>query len=457
MADQPARREGILTGDTIAAAATAAGRAAIGVVRISGPDAARIARAVCGRELKPRHAELCRFRAADGETIDEGIALYFPKPASFTGEDVVELQCHGSPIVVDWLLEAVGGLGARAAGPGEFSLRAFLNDKLDLTQAEAIADLIASGSRAQVRAAGHSLAGRFSERVAGLQAKLTELRARAETWLDFPDEDIDHTALAELEERWTALREAMALVEHEAAHGSRLSDGLDVALAGLPNAGKSSLMNQLAGAETAIVTEVPGTTRDTLRETIVLGGIALTLVDMAGLRRTEDRVEGEGVRRAEAEIAKADRVLWVADIQDGLELAQSGARRAIPQDKPYDIVLNKIDVIHGLPRQFDDGGSTVIALSAKTGAGVDALRRHLRALAGLDESHEGGFSARRRHLAALAKAREHVEAAGPLLATGLELAAEELKAAQAALDALTGEHTSDDLLGEIFSSFCIGK
>jgi tRNA modification GTPase len=456
MANQHARREGILTGDTIAAAATAAGRAAIGIVRISGPEALSIATAVCGKPLRPRHAEFCRFRAPSGQVIDEGIALYFQGRASFTGEDVVELQCHGSPVVVDWLIEAVCAHGARPARAGEFSERAFLNDKLDLTQAEAIADLIASGSRAQAVAAGRSLSGGFSERVGALQAKLTALRVRCESWLDFPDEDIDHAAIEDLEQRWRALCEAIGLVEREAAHGRKLSDGLNIALAGLPNAGKSSLLNRLAGVEAAIVTEVPGTTRDSIRETVHMGGIALTLVDLAGLRKSDDRVESEGIRRAEAEIARADHVLWVADVQAGIEAAQKAARRAIPEGKPFSLVLNKIDVIHGEPREFEDE-CKVVALSAKTGSGVDALRRHLKALAGLDESQEGAFSARRRHLEALARARKHAQAAGPHLAGSLEIAAEELKAAQADLDELTGAHTSDDLLGEIFASFCIGK
>ena len=456
MANQPARREGILSPDTIAAAATAAGQAAIGVVRISGPKAQQIATAVCGRVLNSRQAEFCRFRAADGEVIDEGLALFFPGPASFTGEDVVELQCHGSPIVIDWLLDVVYCLGARPAEAGEFSLRAFLNDKLDLPQAEAIADLIASGSRAQAKAATRSLSGHFSGRVSELQTSLTELRVLCESWLDFPDEDIDHAATAELTRRWQRLTDAIDVVEHQAVHGRKLNDGLSVALAGLPNAGKSSLMNQLAGAEAAIVTEVPGTTRDTIRESISLGSIGLTLVDMAGLRETDDLIEGEGIRRAQAEIAGADHVLWVADICDGLEAAQTAARQALPADKPFSLILNKIDLIGGEPRQFEDD-VVVLALSAKTGAGIDALKQHLKERAGLDGAQAGGFSARRRHLEALGQARQHIAAAGPLLATGLEIAAEELKTAQSYLDELTGEHTSDDLLGEIFSSFCIGK
>lgn len=456
MANQPARREGVVAGDTIAASATAAGQAAIGIVRLSGPDARRIGTLISGRELKPREALYCKFRTADGERIDDGIALLFPGPASETGEDVVELQCHGSPVVVDWLLQVAHEHGARPAGPGEFTLRAFLNDKLDLTQAEAIADLIASGSRAQARAAGQSLRGRFSDRVDELQKNLTELRVLCESWLDFPDEDIDRNTVAQLEQRWRELQAALAAVERDAAHGLKLSDGMKVAIAGHPNAGKSSLLNQLAGRDAAIVTEIPGTTRDTIRHDIDLGGIVLTLVDMAGLRETSDRIESEGIRRARAEIAEADHVLWVADIEDGLESAQREARRALPADRPFTLVLNKIDVIYGMPRAFDDSGP-VFAISAKSGAGLEALRAHLKKLAGLDGIPAGAFSARRRHLDALARASARIAAAGPHFAGGLELAAEELKAAQAELDSLTGEHTSDDLLGEIFSSFCIGK
>jgi len=456
MANQQARRDGSLSGDTIAAAATAAGQAAIGVIRVSGPKAAEIAQQVCNKPLTPRRAEFCRFRSADGESIDEGIALFFPAPASFTGEDVVELQCHGSPVVIDWLLEVIYHCGARPAAAGEFSLRAFLNDKLDLTQAEAIADLIESGSRRAAKAAGQSLIGRFSARVGELQAELTKLRVLCESWLDFPDEDIDHAANEELDRRWHQVLAVIDQVLHDASHGKKLSDGVNIAIAGLPNAGKSSLLNQLAGADSAIVTEQAGTTRDTIKETLILDGVSLTLVDMAGLRDTEDLIEVEGIRRAQLEIGAADHVLWVADVRDGIEAAQISAHRLIPEAKDFSLVLNKIDLIDGEPRQFDDDG-VVIALSAKTGKGIDALVQHLKFVAGLDQASDGSFSARRRHIEALQQARDRIAAAGPLLSTGLELAAEELKGAQVHLDELTGEHTSDDLLGEVFSSFCIGK
>lgn len=456
MADQSARREGILARDTVAAAATAAGQAAIGIVRLSGPDARAIGEGICQRVLSPRRAEFCRFRSAAGERIDEGIALYFPGPASFTGEDVVELQCHGSPVVIDWLMEAVCQAGARPAEPGEFSLRAFLNDKLDLTQAEAIADLIESGSRAAAQAASQSLAGRFSGRVGDLQASLTRLRVLVESWLDFPDEDIDRAAVDSLQTAWQELSDLLDAVLREAAHGRKLTDGLKVGIAGLPNAGKSSLLNLLAGNDAAIVTAEPGTTRDTIRETVNLGAVALTLVDTAGIRDTDDEIEGEGIRRARLAIAEADHVLWVADVRDGLESAIENAQDALPPEQPFSIVLNKADLI-------DDGQSTpeaevtIFVVSAKNGIGIGPMVEHLKNAAGLDASGSGAFSARRRHLDALGHVHNCVASAGPLLGAQLELAAEELRSAQQHLDALTGLHSSDDLLGEIFSSFCIGK
>lgn len=455
MADQQARRAGVLSEDTIAAAATAAGQAAVGIIRLSGPEALTIAEQVCGKALQSRLAEYCRFRSPTNETIDDGIALAFPGPRSFTGEDVVELQCHGSPVIVDWLLETVYGLGARPAAAGEFSQRAFLNGRIDLTQAEAIADLIASGSRTQVTAAGRSLRGRFSERVSELQSALSKLRVLSESWLDFPDEDIDHAAGVQLQQCWRELQTIARDVLGDAAHGRQLRDDLVVALAGLPNAGKSSLLNRLADADAAIVTAVPGTTRDTIRESVDLGGVAVTLIDMAGLRETEDPIEGEGVKRAQAEIADAGHVLWIADITLGLEVALADARRSLPTGRPVTIVLNKIDLIDGLPNRFNDA-CPVVTLSATTGAGVAELKSYLKALAG-GEAGAGTFSARRRHLDALAAMERHIDKAGPMLESELELAAEELKLAQACLDELTGEHTSDDLLGEIFSSFCIGK
>ena len=443
--------------DTIAAVATAAGAAAIAVVRISGPDALSIAKTLTGKTLTPRHAEYCSFRNAGGEIIDRGIALSFPAPHSFTGEDVVEFQGHGGPVVVDWLLAEIHRLGARPAEAGEFSLRAFLNDKLDLTQAEAIADLIASSSRAQAKAALGSLEGRFSQRVSTLQAALTELRVLCEAWLDFPEEEIDRAAAAELETRINAIGDQLESLAQKAAEGVVLNDGLNIVIAGPPNAGKSSLLNRLAGLDAAIVTAIPGTTRDTLRQRVLIDGLVVNVVDTAGLRDTEDPVEVEGVRRAEAAIGKANHVLWVADIQAGLESALASASGALGSDSAYTLLLNKVDLTTGVAAVSARDGVSILEISALTGAGMNALAEHLKSVAGFKEPATGSFSARRRHLAALARVRTHVEATRPLLGGALELAAEELRGAQQALSELTGEFSSDDLLGEIFSSFCIGK
>jgi tRNA modification GTPase len=443
--------------ETIAAPATPSGAGAIAIVRLSGPAALSIARQITGRRLRARHAELCTFRAADASEIDQGLALYFPAPGSYTGEDVVELHCHGSPIVVDWLLETMHGLGARPAQPGEFTLRAFLNDKLDLAQAEAIADLIDSGSRVAARAALRSLSGDFSRRVCALQTSLTQLRVLSEAWLDFPDEEIDRGAQAELATRATDLEARMAELREEAARGAVLHDGFSIAIAGAPNAGKSSLLNRLAGYDAAIVTALPGTTRDTIRERVLLDGLVLDVVDTAGLRATTDPIEVEGVRRAEREVQVADHVLWVADIGAGLTAALAGARRALPKATTFTIALNKVDLRDSVAKGYLADGIAVLEISALTGAGFAELREHLQTLAGSPQRGAGTFSARRRHLDALARAAEHISRARAETATRLEIAAEELRAAQAALGELTGELTSDDLLGEIFASFCIGK
>jgi len=443
--------------DTIAARATAPGAAAIAIIRISGPEAAPIAAALAGRPLAPRRAEYVIIRTSSGEVIDRAIALYFPGPASYTGEDVVELQIHGSPVIVDWVLEAAHALGARPAAPGEFSLRAFLNDKLALTQAEAVADLIASASRAAVQAAHRSLEGRFATAAATAQAALTELRVLVEAWLDFPDEEIDRAGLADIERRHAAIDATLADLERAAGQGVVLTEGLTLIIAGPPNAGKSSLLNRLAGAEEAIVTDIPGTTRDTLRRDLVLEGLPVRVVDTAGLRTAHDPVEREGVRRAEAAIARADHVLWVADTRDGREAALSAAAAALDPAMPRSIVLNKVDLTTGVPVSTRDGATTVLELSALTGAGIDVLVEHLKGLAGTGDAGPGTFSARRRHLDALARTRAHVGAAAAALGGGLELAAEELRSAQLALGEVTGEVTSDDLLGAIFATFCIGK
>jgi len=442
--------------DTIAALATAAGTGAIAIVRISGAHAASIAERLTGLNPKPQRAQLCPFRAADDRQIDDGLVLFFPGPRSYTGEDIVELHCHGGAVVSDWLLETIYAYGARAAEPGEFTLRAFLNDKLDLAQAEAVADLIESRSRRGANAALRSLSGRFSEQIEGLQAKLTELRVLIEAWLDFPDEELDRTAQAELVSRLKAIEREISDLTDQARHGAALSDGLSIAIAGPPNAGKSSLLNRLAGYDAAIVTDIPGTTRDALRERLVLDGLPVNVVDTAGLRPVTDPIEHEGVRRAHKELAQADHVVWVADICDGLENALSNATDEL-EDRTFTVILNKVDLVTEPPECFEQRKTTVIRLSALTGEGIDLLIDHLKTLAGWSSEVAGTFSARRRHLHALNRAHECVLRADKELSGALELAAEDLRAAQTALSEITGELTSDDLLGEIFSSFCIGK
>jgi tRNA modification GTPase len=442
--------------DTIAARATAHGVGAIAVIRVSGRGAHDIARALTGRAPRPRVAHLETFRDATGAAIDRGLTLYFPEPASFTGEDVVELHCHGGRVVADALLAAVYRLGARPAEAGEFTLRAFLNNKIDLLQAEAIADVVASGSAQAARAAMRSLEGEFSSAVNELQQSLTKLRVRVEAWLDFPEEELPFDAapecLAELDELATRLETLRA----RAQSGRALRDGLTVAIAGAPNAGKSSLLNRLAGYDAAIVTEIPGTTRDPLREHLTLDGVPVTVVDTAGLRDTSDPVEREGVRRARLEVARADRLLWVADAREPLAATLAAARNAQPGGAAVTIVANKIDLSGEQPRIDDERGTPIVYVSALTGVGIELLVAHLKQAAGAGET-DGAFSARRRHLDALERTLAHLAAARPQLLGALELAAEHLRDAQTALSELTGEITSDDLLGEIFATFCIGK
>ncbi|HEX6997011.1 MAG TPA: tRNA uridine-5-carboxymethylaminomethyl(34) synthesis GTPase MnmE [Gammaproteobacteria bacterium] len=457
MADQHDRGARELSGRTIAALATAPGEGAVAIVRLSGPRALAIARELTGLDPAPRRAELCTLRDADGDIIDRGLLLAFPAPRSYTGEDVAELHVHGGPVVSDWLLERVYALGAEPARPGEFTLRAFLNDKLDLVQAEAVADLIGSGSRLAARAALRSLQGEFSAAVGAIQAALTEIRAHAEAWLDFPDEDIDPASAASLAARLDAVEADLRALLRRAEQGSVLRDGLAVVIAGAPNAGKSSLLNRLAGFEAAIVTEIPGTTRDPLREQLSLGGVPISVVDTAGLRASDDPVEREGLRRARAEMAKADHLLWVADAREGLDAARRAARAHIDADTPFTLVLNKVDLT-GEPAGIGAAeGATVLRVSALHGDGVAALAEHLRRVASRGGAAAGAFSARRRHVDALRRAGERLRAARAQLPGALELAAEELRGAQGALSELTGEVTSDDLLGEIFATFCIGK
>jgi tRNA modification GTPase len=447
--------------DTIAAIATPAGRGGIGVVRVSGPRAAELAAAVLGRVPAPRHAECRSFRAADGSALDTGLALFFPQPHSFTGEDVLELHGHGGPVVLDRLLQRLLALGARHARPGEFSERAFLNDKIDLAQAEAIADLIDSASEQAARAAVRSLAGEFSARVRALTEDVTELRVYIEAAIDFPEEEIDFLTDAEPARRCAALQSALAAVMDAARQGCLLREGIRVVIAGRPNAGKSSLLNRLAQRETAIVSEIPGTTRDVLREYIAIDGLPLHVIDTAGLRDSADPVECIGIGRAWSEIEAADRILLVTD---GTQ-ASAAADLALLQDRPalqdrITVVHNKIDLSGQIPALHEHAdGRAEVWLSAATGAGIEHLRVHLKACIGYQSAGEGVFSARRRHLDALARAGRCLAEARHQLAEARagELAAEELRQAQQALGEITGEVTSDELLGRIFASFCIGK
>jgi tRNA modification GTPase len=444
--------------DTIAAIATAPGRGSVGIVRISGPAVAVISRHILGELPRTRHAWHTEFIDDSGAAIDSGIALYFRGPASFTGEDVLELQGHGGPVVLDLLLERVLGLGARLAEPGEFSRRAYLNDKLDLAQAEAIADLIDSQTRAAARAAVRSLAGAFSKRVHEITEAITRLRMYVEAAIDFPEEEIDFLADDGVNQQLRAILEDLEDLLAHARTGQLLRDGLTLVIAGRPNAGKSSLLNVLTGQQRAIVTPVPGTTRDHLREQIEIDGLPLHLVDTAGLRDSDDEVEREGIRRAREQIAQADHALWVFDEKDdpgGRGIVDAG----LPDDLAVTRVCNKID-LHDLEPGIETTpeGST-IRLSAKTGAGIPLLRDHLKALVAYEGSGEGDFSARARHLDALRQVRQSLRnGEQALMGTRAgELLAEDLRQAQLALSSVTGEFTADDLLGEIFSSFCIGK
>ena len=441
--------------DTIVAPATAPGYSGVGIVRISGPDTERIARQVLGSLPEPRTATFRTFRDSSGEQLDTGLALYFPAPTSFTGESVLELQGHGGPVVVSMLVDAAVEMGARLAEPGEFSKRAYLNGKLDLVQAEAIADLIDSGTAQAARAALRSLSGAFSKTVNALAEQLTRLRMHVEAAIDFPEEEIDFLSDEALLSRLEECGQAFATLVAEARVGRVLRDGYQVVIVGKPNAGKSSLMNRLSGEDTAIVTEVAGTTRDVLREQINIDGLAVELIDTAGIRENPDRIEEEGIRRARSALRNADAVLW---IQDATDDSPQSLDESVPEGAPVTIVRNKIDKSGELEgADPDDDG--LVRLSAKTGAGVDALRLRLRRLAGYRNLGEGAFTARRRHIDALRRAHRHFRTGRKALqeTRAGELLAEELRLAQQALGEITGTVTSDDLLGRIFSEFCIGK
>lgn len=444
--------------DTIVAIATPPGRGGVGIVRLSGPHSTIIAKSICGRVPQPRLATLANFRDAEKEVLDRGLALYFPAPYSFTGEDVLELQGHGGAVVLDLLVQRCLQLGARLARPGEFSERAFVNDKLDLAQAEAVADLIDAGSTQAARAALRSLQGEFSAQIHALTEALIRLRMHVEAAIDFPEEEIDFLADGKILQQLAAIEMAFDVLQRHAQQGALMRDGMTIVLAGQPNVGKSSLLNRLAGYEAAIVTEIAGTTRDVLRERFSLDGLPLHVIDTAGLRDSTDPVEREGVRRARAEIAKADRVLLIVDDRDGVTAADQAILDSLP-DRPAVILLrNKCDLSGQAPAVLNGDDLSSVRLSALSGAGIDLLREYLKQCMGYAPA-EGDFSARRRHLdafdragAALARGREQL-----VTQRAAELLADELRQAQQALGEITGDFSSDELLGRIFASFCIGK
>jgi tRNA modification GTPase len=438
--------------DTIVAIATAPGAGGVGIVRLSGPDARVIGERICGRDLRVRTAHYARFADAEGETLDDGIALYFRGPASFTGEDVVELQAHGGAVLLRELVARCIALGARQAAAGEFSQRAFLNGKLDLAQAEGLADLIAATDARAARAARRALDGAFSQRVDALMAQVLAIRVHVEAAIDFADEPLDTLGGSALRKGLDEALDTLARLREEAARGRKLRDGLHAVLVGPPNAGKSSLLNALAGSERAIVTDIAGTTRDLLHETLRIDGVELTLVDTAGLRRADDAIEAEGIRRARGELARADLALVVLDARDPV-----AGRAAVADDLdglPQVLWLhNKADLLPLPPSLGDDA----LAVSARTGAGLADVHRRLFALAG-GHAGDGAFSARARHVQALALADDWLrQASGELAGERLELAAEALSRAHAALGDIGGRVDADGLLGQIFGTFCIGK
>ena len=467
--------------DPIVAIATAPGRGAVGIVRVSGKGLEALVQALCGRTLKPREATYLPFRDAQGQAIDQGLALYFPGPHSYTGEDVLELQAHGGPVVLQLLLARCLEAGAatdpatgqpclpclRVAQPGEFTERAFLNDKIDLAQAEAIADLIDASTEAAARSASRSLTGAFSAEIHSLRDALIHLRMLVEATLDFPEEEIDFLKKADAQGQLDKLQATLAQVMQRARQGALLREGIKVVIAGQPNAGKSSLLNALAGAELAIVTPIAGTTRDKVQQTIQIEGVPLHIIDTAGLRDSDDEVERIGIARAWDEIAGADAVLFLHDLarRDAMDyraadaVIESTLAEKLPSSVPVIDVWNKVDCVPGAA-QPASAGRAAVHLSARTGEGLDALRRILLEVAGWQSAPEGVYIARARHVQALRTVQQHLEeAAAQLDALGpaLDLLAEELRLAQNALSSITGEFSSDDLLGVIFSSFCIGK
>lgn len=442
--------------DTIAAIATPPGRGGIGVIRISGRATVDVARVLLGKLPPPRRATYCEFRGAQGEMIDQGIALYFPAPRSYTGEPVLELQGHGGPAVMHALLAACLDAGVRLAEPGEFTRRAFLDGKLDLAQAEAVADLIDAASREAARSALRSLSGEFSGAIDALIAQLTELRALTEAILDFPEEEVDALHREDARSRLDRVRAALADVIGKSQQGSLLRAGIHVVLAGRPNVGKSSLLNRLAGEERAIVTAVPGTTRDALRETILIEGVPIVIVDTAGLRESRDEVERLGIERTRHEMARADVLLAVVEAPGGIGEQDRALLAQLPEEGVRIYVFNKVDLTPDVAPGRRAGRPDEVWVSAKTGAGLDTLRHALLEAVGWTGTGEPVYLARERHLRALALARAHLDAAAAQLQQW-EFFAEELRLAQGALGEITGEISADDLLGEIFARFCIGK
>ena len=461
--------------ETIAAQATAPGRGGVGIIRISGPEAVNVAKTILGRVPEIRKAEYLPFQNRDKHILDQGIALFFKAPNSFTGEDVLELQGHGGPVILDMILKEVLAINkVRMAKPGEFSEQAFLNDKLDLTQAEAIADLINSSSEQAARCALQSLKGNFSKLVNDMVESIIHLRMYVEAAIDFPEEEIDFLADKKIVTELKAIISKVESVRQQAQQGSIIREGMRVVIAGRPNAGKSSLLNALSGKETAIVTDIAGTTRDVLTEQIHIDGMPLHIIDTAGLRESTDKVEKIGIERAWQEINQADRVLLMVDAADDNSVKSDELTikedwpeffKRLPSNIGLTIIRNKADISNAVTGYIEVNDSTadnihsIVTLSAKTGDGVDSLKEHLKTIMGYQGSTEGGFMARRRHLIALERTHEHLKIGLEQLESYVagEILAEELRICQQELDQITGEFTSDDLLGKIFSSFCVGK
>lgn len=442
--------------DTIAAIATASGAGGIGIVRISGPLSPSIAVAVLGHCPPPRYAAYLDFNDDQGDLIDRGIAIYYPNPHSYTGEDVLELQAHGGTALMQILLARCIALGARQAEPGEFTRRAYLNDKMDLAQAEAVADVINAATLEAAKSAVRSLSGEFSQTIQVLLQQLIELRMYVEACLDFPEEEIDFITQGRVAEKIANNQQALAQIFSKAKQGALLRDGIQVVLIGQPNVGKSSLLNALAGEEVAIVTAIAGTTRDTIKSAIQINGVPLHVVDTAGLRDTEDEVEKIGIARTYRATETANIALILVDVSHGIGKEEKSILDRLPQEIVKIWVHNKIDVSHEAPAILEKDGNTHIYLSAKKGLGLDLLKQQLLKIAGYHISGEGVFMARARHLQALTAVEEHLNGASSQI-NSAELVAEELRLAQEALSSITGEFTPDDLLGEIFSKFCIGK